>query len=94
MSDVVNLAVQALSAKVKNFPGTAKLVINDEGTIMIDGTGVRAGDDPADVTLTASAGTFKGMIDGSVNPTMAYMTGKLTVDGNLGLAIQLGQHFG
>ena len=57
---------------------------------MVDGAGARAGDEEADVTLTASLDTFRGMLEGDVNPTAAFMTGKLTVDGNMGLAMQLG----
>jgi len=34
--------------------------------------------------------TFQGMMDGSVNPTAAFMQGKLAVDGDMGLAMQLG----
>jgi putative sterol carrier protein len=57
---------------------------------MLDNTGARAGDDSADVTLSADVETFKGILDGSVNPTAAFMMGKLTVDGDMGQAIQLG----
>ena len=57
---------------------------------MMDQSGVRAGDDPADVTLTASAEVFQAILAGEMNPTMAFMTGKLTVDGAMGLAMQLG----
>ena len=49
----------------------------------------RAGDDDTDVTLTASTETFKAILDGEQNPTAAFMTGKLTVDGNMGLAMKL-----
>jgi len=40
--------------------------------------------------LTADAETFQGIFAGSVNPTAAFMMGKLTVDGDMGLAMQLG----
>jgi len=91
MSQVVDQAVAALNQKLASgFAGSAKIVIKDEGSILLDPTGARAGDGPADVTLTASADTFKGILDGSVNPTAAFMMGKLGVDGNMGLAIQLG----
>lgn len=90
MSEVVNKAVEALSAKIGSFDSTAKFVIEDEGAIMIDSDGVRAGDEPADITLTASAETFQGILEGTLNPTTAFMTGKLTLDGPMGLAMQLG----
>lgn len=91
MSDVISAAVVALSAKMPNgFDGVAKFVIFGEGAIMVDNDGVRAGDDPADVTLTATADVFQAMLDGDMNPTTAFMTGKLSVDGSMGLAMQLG----
>ena len=90
MSKVVDAAVAALDPKAKGFDGTAKFVIEGEGAVYIDASGARAADDEADVTLTASRETFEGLLDGSVSPTMAYMTGKLAVDGNIGLAMKLG----
>lgn len=91
MSDVVNEAVAALNAKMggEGFDGTAKFVIEGEGAVVIDGNGARAGDDAADVTLTADAETFKAILDGEENPTAAFMTGKLSVDGDMGMAMKL-----
>lgn len=91
MSDVINAAVEALQAKMgSGFSGTAKFVIDGEGAIIIDGDGVRASDDEADVTLTADADTFQSILDGDMDPTAAFMSGKLAVDGDMGMAMQLG----
>ncbi len=91
MSDVVTAAVKALNERVAGgFSGVAKFVIEGEGAIMLDSDGARAGDEAADVTLTASRETFEGLLSGNVNPTAAFMTGKLAVDGDMGLALQLG----
>ena len=91
MSTVVDAAVTALNEKLAGgFAGLAKVVISGEGTIMLDGAGARAGDEVADVTLTADAETFQGILAGEVNPTAAFMMGKLSVDGDMGLAMQLG----
>lgn len=95
MSEVLNVALAALSAKLPNgFSSTAKFVLEGEGSIIADPDGVRLGDDEADVTLTASPETFKGILEGDVNPTMAFMTGKLKIDGAMGLAMQLGSALG
>lgn len=91
MSNVVTEAVAQLNAKMggQGFDGTAKFVIEGEGAIIIDQSGARAGDDDADVTLTATADVFKAILDGEQNPTTAFMTGKLAVDGDMGLAMKL-----
>jgi putative sterol carrier protein len=95
MSDVIDAAVTALQQKVSGgFDGVAKFVISGEGAVMIDANGVRAGDDEADVTLTASADVFKAILEGDLNPTMAFMTGKLSVDGSMGMAMKLGSVLG
>lgn len=92
MSSVIEGAIKALAARISSFDGTAKFVIEDVGAIMIDENGVRAGDDEAEaeVTLTASRDTFEGLLNGETNPTMAYMTGKLKIDGSLPTAMKLG----
>lgn len=91
MTDVVTEAVAALNAKMDGagFDGTAKFTIEDEGSIIIDIDGARASDDDADVTLTATTDVFKAILDGEMNPTTAFMTGKLTVDGDMGQAMKL-----
>lgn len=90
MSDVVNGAVTALGQKISSFDSTAKFVIENEGSIMIDAAGVHAGDGDAEVTLTADRDTFESILNGTTNPTMAYMSGKLKIDGSLPVAMKLG----
>ena len=92
MSATIDQAVTELNAKMGDDGfqgGTAKFVIEDEGAIMLDETGARAADEPADVTLTADAETFKAILDGEQNATAAFMTGKLKVDGDMGMAMKL-----
>ncbi len=91
MSDMIEAAVAAMAKKLTGgFDGSAKFVIAGEGAIMLDSDGVRAADDPADVTLTADADTFRAILDGDLNPTSAFMSGKLSVDGDMGMAMRLG----
>lgn len=95
MSDIITAAVAELSAKIgEGFDGSAKFLIEGEGGIVIDQSGVRASDDDADVTLTADAETFRAILSGDLNPTSAFMTGKLSVDGDMGLAMKLGSLLG
>ena len=90
MSDIITQAVDELKGRVDGFDGSIKVVIEGEGALMIDGDGVRAGDEEAACTMTADAETFQGMLTGDVNPTSAFMTGKLSVDGDMGQAMKLG----
>ncbi|MEO6298365.1 MAG: SCP2 sterol-binding domain-containing protein [Paracoccaceae bacterium] len=95
MTKVIDTAVELLSAKLSSgFDGTAKFVIPGEGSIMLDGAGVHEGDDDADVTLTASADVFQSLIAGELSAASAFMTGKLTVDGSMALAMKLGSVLG
>lgn len=95
MSKMIDAAVKALNEKLSaGFDGVAKFVIPGEGAIMLDHAGVRAGDEEADVTLTAEADVFRAILDGEMNPTMAFMTGKLAVDGSMGMAMKLGSVLG
>lgn len=90
MSETIDKAVKLLNEKIGgSFDGSAKFVIADEGTIVLDGEGARAADAATDVTLTADADTFQDMLSGALNPTQAFMSGRLTVDGDMGLAMQL-----
>ncbi|MFC3117843.1 SCP2 sterol-binding domain-containing protein [Jhaorihella thermophila] len=59
------------------------------GAVVIDADGARISDDEADVTLSADADTFEQILSGELNPTGAFMSGKLTVDGDMGVAMKL-----
>jgi len=92
MSAVVQEFIENLSPKVAGvLQGTAKLVITDEGSLMLDDTGARAGDEDADVTLIASQEVFKDILSGDQNPAMAFMTGKLKVDGSSTRALKVSE---
>ncbi|MCH2076983.1 MAG: SCP2 sterol-binding domain-containing protein [Rhodobacteraceae bacterium] len=87
---IIDSAVAALSEKVGGgFDGSAKFEIEGEGSIIVDSDGVRADDGAADVTLKADSETFQGIMSGDVNPTTAFMTGRLSVDGDMGMAMKL-----
>jgi len=91
MSDVITKAVAALQQKMDGgFDGSVKFDIEGEGAIMVDSAGVRAGDEDAECTMSADAETFEAILDGDLNPTSAFMTGKLKVDGDMGQAMKLG----
>lgn len=90
MSDVIDQAVSELNAKLGGgFDGSAKFVIPGEGSIVMDEQGAREADDDTEVTLTADADTFREILDGDLDPTTAFMTGRLKLDGDMGQAMKL-----
>ena len=92
MSDIVAAAVKTLNARLggEGIDGSVKLVIEGEGAVRLDDGGASADDGEADCTMTASAETFQSILDGDLDPTTAFMSGRLTVDGDMGLAMRLG----
>ena len=54
---------------------------------------VREGGDSADVTISASEENFQKIVSGELNPTSAYMTGKIKVKGDMGAAMKLQKLF-
>lgn len=91
MSDFLEQAAAELNEKMDGgaFDGVAKFVVEGVGAIMLDSNGARVADEEAEVTMTADADTFQSIFEGDTNPTSAFMTGKLAVDGDMGLAMKL-----
>jgi putative sterol carrier protein len=54
---------------------------------------VTDGGDSADCTIVTSEATFQRIVDGELNPTSAYMTGKLKVQGDMSAAMKLQKLF-
>ncbi len=91
MSDFLEKAAAELTTKLGNggFDGSAKFDVAGVGAIVMDASGVRVADEEAEVTLSADADTFQEIFDGELNPTSAFMSGKLTIDGDMGQAMKL-----
>jgi len=72
--------------------------ILDDGIIFWDGTDsppVISNDDGGDVntTIKITAENLQKLMAGGLDPTMAYMTGKLKVEGSMGVALKLTSMF-
>ncbi|WP_170403713.1 SCP2 sterol-binding domain-containing protein [Ruegeria arenilitoris] len=91
MSDTLEKAAAALNEKLSggDFDSSAKFAIADLGSIVLDENGARVSDEDAEVTLSADAETFEQILSGELNPTGAFMAGKLSVDGDMGVAMKL-----
>ncbi|HTO26669.1 MAG TPA: SCP2 sterol-binding domain-containing protein [Gaiellaceae bacterium] len=54
---------------------------------------VAEGGGDADATISTSLETFEKIVAGDLNPTSAYMTGKLKIKGDMGAAMKLQKLF-
>ena len=64
-----------------------------DGVIFVDGksspNSVSNEDKDADCTITISRANFEKLIAGDLDPTTAYMFGKIKVSGSMGVAMKL-----
>jgi putative sterol carrier protein len=95
LAEVATAMKSRMSGKTP-LGGTLKLDLGSEGCLFIDGTGADNivglnKNEPADCTISMAAGDFDDMIHGRLQPTMAFMQGKMRIDGDMGLAMKLGQ---
>lgn len=70
--------------------GSAWSVKFAEGTASVD----EGEADSADCTVTMAESDFLDLISGKLNGQMAFLTGKLKVAGDMGLALKLGAFLG
>ena len=96
MTEIIEDAVEALREKMSknSFDGTAKFEIEGEGSIVLNENKVYASDEETDVTFKASVEIFQEIFNGELDPTSAFMTGKLKIDGDMGTAMHLSNVFG
>ena len=66
-----------------------KFDLKGDGFIYINGGTVTNEDLPADCTIVVSKDDFEAMGDGKLDPTMAFMQGKIKVNGDMSVAMKL-----
>jgi putative sterol carrier protein len=68
-----------------------KFDFGDDGKIFLDGNAnaVSKDDAAADTTIKVKLQDFVDMADGKLDATAAFMQGKLRVEGDMGVAMQL-----
>lgn len=91
------MGVQDIAGKIKalveesSFDRSVKFDTGADGVIVIGGGAVSTTDGPADCTIKLSLDDLESLISGDLNPTMAFMSGKLKIEGDMSVAMALSQ---
>jgi putative sterol carrier protein len=94
------MGVQEIAASLKSkvesagFDKSVKFDTGADGVIVIDGASISTTDAPTDCTIKLSLDNLESLLAGDLNPTMAFMTGKLKVEGDMSVAMALSQLIG
>jgi putative sterol carrier protein len=89
--------VEQIAAKIRErvsgsgFGRSVKFDLGEDGAIIVDGESVTTGAGDADCTITVSKDDFESIAAGELNPTAAFMQGKMKIDGDMSVAMQLSQ---
>lgn len=91
------MSIQDIAEKMRarvessSFDRSVKFDTGGDGVIVIDGATISTNDGPADCTITLAIDDLEALIAGELNPTMAFMQGKLKVEGDMSVAMALSQ---
>ena len=94
------MSVQEIADKMRSrvasagFEHSVKFDTGSNGVIVIDGATVSNTDAPTDCTVKLSLDDLDSLIAGDLNPTMAFMSGKIKVEGDMTVAMALSQVLG
>tara|TARA_B100000900_G_scaffold388158_1_gene379963 strand:+ start:107 stop:400 length:294 start_codon:yes stop_codon:yes gene_type:complete len=95
MDNFLEDAIKSIEDKIKgsDVDGSIKFKIEDLGSIVISEGIVSESDIETDCTLISDAETFQGMFNGEIEPTSAFMSGKLKIEGSMGTAMKFNSIF-
>jgi len=92
--DSLTEAIRSQAALIPPLGYKVKFDLGELGIIFWDGTGATpeiTNQDlgAPDTTMEISEDDFQGLVNGTLDPQLAYMTGQLKVEGSLGVALKL-----
>lgn len=95
--DQITEQIRLKATHADGLDATIKIA-TDQGAIFIDGKQspavVSNEDIPADTTIQITVENLIKMGTGDLNPMMAFMMGKIKVQGDMGVAMKVGQIMG
>jgi len=96
LEDIIT-GIQAKADNADPIGNTLKLKIGEK-IVHIDGTGdsnkVTSDDNDADCVVSIDEDNFKDLVKGDLNPMMAFMSGKIKIKGDMGVAMKLQSFLG
>lgn len=91
------MSMQDIAEKIRarvaggGFARSVKFNCGSDGVVVVNGASVSTEDGEADCTISLSKDDMESLMSGDLNPTMAYMQGKLKIEGDMSVAMSLSQ---
>lgn len=94
VEDIVR-ELQTRSTSFRGLNAAVRFALETGDVVRVDArntpVAVSREDGEADCTIRISAENLKKLMDGRLNPMLAFTMGKLKVDGSMGIALKLAQ---